>query len=120
MGHELSPILTKVYSLIEQLFVVCRVKYLNPLACFVKNTPIKRITFMIYSYVFQKFLYDLSQRFLFLRYVSGVILTFSSNSGMRLASVGNSYGCHVFTRFLTYLRFPIIHIIRYIYVFQIA
>ena len=116
MGHELAPTLTKVYSLIEQLFVICRVIHFNQLACFVKNTPTKRIAIIIYSYVFQKFLFDLSQRFLSLRHVSGVILTFSSDSGMRLASDGNSYGCHVFTRFLTFLRFPIIHIIRHLIV----
>ena len=120
MGHELAPILTKVYSLIEQLFVICRVIHFNPLACFVKNTPIKRIAVMIYSYIFQKFLFDLSQRFLSLRHVSGVILTFSSDSGMRLASVGISADCHVFTRFLKYLRNIVIHIIMIIYAFQYA
>ena len=51
MGHELAPILTKVYSLIEQLFVVCRVIHFNPLACFVKNMPIKRIAVSTYPYV---------------------------------------------------------------------
>ena len=116
--HHLAGIgtnLTKVYKLNEQLFVICRVKYLNPLACFIKKTLINLITVMIYSYTFQKFLYDLSYRFLFLQHVSGAILTLFFNSGMWLANVGTSADCHVFTRFLSYLRFPIIHIIRYIY-----
>ena len=73
MGHELVPILAKVYSLAELLFVVCRIIRINLLTCFVKNMPIMQIAVITYPYAFQKLSLDLSQRFLSLWHVSGVI-----------------------------------------------
>ena len=43
MGHEFAPILAKVYTLAELLFVVCRIISFNLLTCFVKNMPIMQI-----------------------------------------------------------------------------
>ena len=50
MGHEFAPILAKVYTLAELLFVVCRIISFNLLTCFVKNMPIMQITVITYSY----------------------------------------------------------------------
>ena len=117
MGHEFAAILAIVYNLAEPLVVVCRITSFNLLTCFVKNIPIMQIAVITYSYAFQKLPLDLS-RFLPLWHVSGVILSFAYDLGIPLVSDGNSTGCHVFTRFLKYKRFTVIHIIMNIYVFQ--
>ena len=120
MGHEFAPILAIVYNLAELLVVVCRITSFNLLTCFVKNIPIMQIAVITYSYAFKKLPLDLSQRFLPIWHVSGVILSFAYDLGIPLASDGNSTGCHIFTRFLKYMRFMVIHIIMNIYGFQNA
>ena len=112
MGHEFAPILAIVYNLAEPLVVVCKITSFNLLTCFVKNIQIMQIAVITYPYAFQKLPLDLSQRFLPIWHVFGVILSFAYDLLIQLVIVGTSADCHVFTRFLKYMRFMVIHIMR--------
>ena len=118
MGHESAPNLAIVYNLAKSLVVVCKFTSFNLLTCFVKYIQIMQIDIFTYSYVFQKLPFDLSQRFLPIWHVFGVILPFAYNLLIPLVIVGNSTGCHLFTSFLKYMQVMVIHIIRNTYGFQ--